>query len=208
MSRSQIDAHSPPEAPTYPLGPEPVLEAARTPSSKIAALPLSLISFPAMLASLLVAAVFTTGRLFHVDPDLWWHIKVGDAILRTHHWPTTDIYSFTVNGQPSLAYEWLGEVLFACAARIGGIPGLEILLLLVGSAVVLSLYSFATLRARNSKAGFMACAILLILTTVSFSLRPQMFGYLFLILTLIALERFRQGKRRALFLLPVLMLLW
>jgi asparagine N-glycosylation enzyme membrane subunit Stt3 len=35
-----------------------------------------------------------------------------------------------------------------------------------------------------------------------------MLGYLFLILTLIALERFRDGKQRAFWLLPFLMLLW
>jgi hypothetical protein len=42
----------------------------------------------------------------------------------------------------------------------------------------------------------------------SFSLRPQMLGYLFLILTLIALERFRQGKQRAIWFLPPMFLLW
>ena len=35
-----------------------------------------------------------------------------------------------------------------------------------------------------------------------------MLGYLFLVLTLIILERFRQGKRRAVWALPALMLLW
>ena len=79
-------------------------------------------SFPVMLASLLVGVVFVWGRLFNVDPDLWWHLKVGETILRTHHWPTTDIYSFTVNGQPWLAYEWLGDVLLAGALPAGGLP--------------------------------------------------------------------------------------
>ena len=80
-----------------------------------------------MLASLLVGVVFVHARLFNVDPDLWWHIKVGETILKTHHWPTTDVYSFTVNGQPWLAYEWLGDVLLASPYRLGGILGLEVL---------------------------------------------------------------------------------
>jgi hypothetical protein len=42
----------------------------------------------------------------------------------------------------------------------------------------------------------------------SFNLRPQMLGYLFLILTLIALERFRQEKQRAVWFLPPMFLLW
>jgi hypothetical protein len=165
-------------------------------------------SFPAMMASLLVGAVFAEGRAFHVDPDLWWHVKVGETILATHHWPTTDPYSFTVAGQPWLAYEWLGEVLLGAVSRIGGVRGLDLLLIVLGSAIVLALYAFTTIRSGNSKAGFVASAILLVLATASFSLRPQMLGYLFLILTLMALERFRQEKQRAIWFLPILMLAW
>jgi len=165
-------------------------------------------SFPAMLAAFLVGGVFVSGRRFLVDPDMWWHLKVGESIFATHRFPTTDPYSFTVHGQPWLAYEWLGEVALAAVQRIGGLRGLDALLIILGSAVMLAIYAFTTLRTGNSKAGFAASAILLILAAPSFSLRPQMFGYLFLVLTLIALELFRQGKRAALWCLPVLMLLW
>jgi hypothetical protein len=165
-------------------------------------------SFPAMLGSLLVGAVFFVGRSFVVDPDLWWHIKTGQDILATHRWPTTEPYSFTVAGQPWIAYEWLGEVLLATVNRFGGVRALDVLLIAVGSAILLALYCYATLRSGNSKAGFVSATILLILASPSFTLRPQMIGYLFLILTLIALERFRQGKPRGLWTLPLLFLLW
>jgi hypothetical protein len=39
-------------------------------------------------------------------------------------------------------------------------------------------------------------------------MRPQMLTLLFLVLTLIILERFRQGKRRAVWLLPLLFVVW
>ena len=165
-------------------------------------------SFPMMLATFLVGGVAASVRLFDVDPDLWWHIKVGESILATHHFPTTDPYSFTVHGQLWLAYEWLGEIVLATAQRIGGMRGLDALLIALGCAVMLAIYAFATIRTGNSKAGFAAAAILLVLARPSFSLRPQMFGYLFLVLTLIALELFRQGKRGALWCLPLLMLAW
>jgi hypothetical protein len=165
-------------------------------------------SFPVMLATLLVGMVFVWVRLFNVDPDLWWHLKIGDTILRTHHWPTADVYSFTVNGQPWLAYEWLGELLQALAYRVGNLHGLLVFSVFIGSAVLIGLYVLATLSCENSKAGFVAAAVLALFTVVSFSLRPQMLGYLFLVLTLIALERFRQGKYRMLWFLPIMMLLW
>ena len=92
--------------------------------------------------------------------------------------------------------------------RVGGMRGLEILLLILGSAILVALYVLATIRCGNSKAGFLAAAAVFVLATPSFNLRPQMLGYLFLILTLIALERFRQGHRRAVWVLPILMIIW
>ena len=137
-------------------------------------------SFPAMLASLLVGAVFVSARKFLVDPDIWWHIKVGDTVLATHHWPATDPYSFTVFGQPWLAYEWLGDIVLSFANRVGGLAGLEVLFIVLGSAIMLALYGFATTSSGSSKAGFVASGVLLMPAAVSFSLRPQMLGYLFL----------------------------
>jgi hypothetical protein len=167
-----------------------------------------LISFPVLLGGLLVAGLFVSLRDFTVDGDLWWHIKVGQTILATHHWPTTDVYSFTAHGMPWMAYEWGGEVLLAAVERAWGLQGLLALNLALGVAVVMALYAFATLRSNNSKAAFVACGLLLYLTAVSFTLRPQMLGYLLLILALIILERFRQGRVGTLWLLPPLFLLW
>src|ERR1700689_127169 len=41
-------------------------------------------SFQAMLASLLMGGAYMGARLFIVDPDMWWHVKVGESILATH----------------------------------------------------------------------------------------------------------------------------
>jgi hypothetical protein len=166
------------------------------------------ISFPAFLGALLVAGVFVPARTFFVDPDVWWHIKVGASILANHHWPVTDPYSFTASGSPWIAYEWLGEVLLAAVNHAGGLVGLAILEIALSAALVLGLYIFATVRCGNCKAAFVACAPMLVLAGVSFTLRPQMIGYFFLVLTLIVLERFRQGHARAIWLLPPLFMLW
>jgi hypothetical protein len=184
------------------------LDAAVAQARRLGALLQRAISFPAMLGMLLVGAVFGVVRSFNVDPDLWWHIKTGELILSTHRWVTTDPYSYTAKGMPWMSCEWLGDVVFAAVYRIGGLRGLEVLLVVLASAVILALYAFATLRCGNSKAGFVAAAVLLTLANASFNLRPQMMGYLFLILTLIALERFRQGNQRAVWMLPVLFMLW
>lgn len=164
-------------------------------------------SFAAMLGTCLVARMFFNLRSFNVDPDIWWHIKYGESILATHHWPVTETYSFTVTGQHWLAYEWLGDVMLATVYHLGGLRGLGALLIVLGCLFALALYYYTTMRCGNPKVGFLASAILLNLAN-TFNLRPQMLSYLFLIFALIILERFRQGKRGTVWLLPLLMLVW
>ncbi len=154
-------------------------------------------SFPAMLGGILVAGVFWAKHGFNVDTDFWWHLKVGEDILATHHWPTTDPYSFTAPGQPWLAAEWLGDVLFAGVERLGGLRALDVLLVAMSAAIILALYGFCALRSGNSKASFVATAVLTVLSLPVFNFRPQMLGFLFIVLTLIALERFRRAGRGA-----------
>lgn len=170
-----------------------------------------LLSFPAMLGTILVGAVFYEARGFFVDPDAWWHIRVGQDILRTHHWPTTDPYSFTAANTPWIAYEWLGDAILGGVAKLGEFGGnvaLAGLLIALAVATALALYYLGSLRSGNCKAAFVAMLVSYFLLMLSFSLRPQMFGYLFLVLLLIALEWFRKGVRWQLWTLPFLFLAW
>jgi len=168
----------------------------------------SVVSFPAMLGALLVGRVFYEGRNFFVDPDIWWHIKIGQTILTTHRWPTADPYSFTVSGAPWMAYEWLGDVCLGAVAKYGGFQGLLALLIVLSSVIMLALYYLATLRSGSFKAGFISALLLCSIAFASFTLRPQMFGLFFLILTLVALEHFRQGRERGIWFLPLVFLVW
>ncbi|MFZ0880738.1 MAG: hypothetical protein WCA98_14980 [Candidatus Acidiferrales bacterium] len=172
-------------------------------------------SFPVFLGVLLFAGVFastfargTFGANLVSEGDTWWHLATGERILATHHLPVTDPYSFTVNGQPWLVYEWLGEVTIGYFGRLGGLAGLSTLLLVVSGTLLLLLYYYAYLRSANWKASFVACTLVLPLTTFFFTLRPQLIGYVFLLITLICLERFRSGRQQTLWILPPLFLIW
>ncbi|MCL5005418.1 MAG: hypothetical protein M1404_02695 [Acidobacteria bacterium] len=142
------------------------------------------------------------------DGDQDWHVAVGERILRTHSWPTHDIYSFTAPGTPWIAYEWLGEIVMAVAWRLAGTQGLMLLLAIMASAVMLLLYYYAWLRTRNSLAAFVACALVLPLAALNSHMRPETAGYALLILTLILIEAFRQGHTNALWGLPIIFLVW
>ena len=165
-------------------------------------------SFPVFLGVLLIGGVFACARLNPPEPDTWWHIAVGEQILRQGTWPTSDSYSFTASGSAWMAYEWFGEVLMAAAERLGGLRGRTALLIGLSSAIFLLLYYYSYLCSRNIKAAFVACTLLLPLAGLFFTLRPQLLGYVFLLITLICLERFRQGRQKSLWILPVVFLGW
>ncbi len=167
-------------------------------------------SFPALLGLLLAVAAFVSARLNLGDPDTWWHLAVGDRILTTGTWPTTDPYSSTVAGQEWIAYEWLGEVLMAAVARAGAVPGLTALLVALSAVFLLLLFGYAFRRCGNSKAAFLATLLMvpLLVGGGSFTLRPQLLGYSFLVVALIVLESFRRGHRQAAWWLPPLFLVW
>jgi hypothetical protein len=198
-----------------PLKPTPV-KVGRTPLRK-------LFSFPVFLGTLLVAGVgaIIYGHLHELaslpagasrptifEGDTWWHIAVGEQILSTHTWPTSDVYSFTARGSHWVSTEWLGEVGMALAARRGGLQGLAALLIGLEALLLLLVYCYAWLRSGSVKASLVACALLLPLAAASFTLRPQLLGYIFLSITFICLEGFRQGRRKALWVLPGIFLLW
>jgi hypothetical protein len=82
------------------------------------------------------------------------------------------------------------------------------LLIAITGIFLLLLYYYCYLCSGNVKAAFVACAVILVPTAICFSLRPQLFGYAFLLVTLICLERFRRGRQKALWVLPLVFALW
>jgi hypothetical protein len=165
-------------------------------------------SFPVLMGILLAGVSLVGSRLIMLDPDTWWHIAVGQRIMDTHLWPTSDPYSFTAPGTHWIAYEWLGEVAMALAAHLGGLLGIAGLQIVLVALVTVLLYYYAYVRCGNWKAACLATGLVLPVASVIFTLRPQIFGYIFLLVTLICLERFRQGHTRALWILPPLFLIW
>jgi hypothetical protein len=185
--------------------PPPVSKPAERPWRAVAR---RMFSFPVFLGALLIGPACLTLPHYPHDPDTWWHTAVGERILETGTWPTTESYSFTARGDEWLASEWLGEVVMGLADRLGGLVGLTILRVVLASALLVLLYGYASLRSGNTKAGFVATVILFPLVLGFLWLRPQLLAYIFLAVTMVSLERFRQGSARALWILPPVFLLW
>jgi hypothetical protein len=76
------------------------------------------------------------------DPGSLWHVVVGDQILTTGRFVTTDWFSFTQAGRPWIAQKWLAECTMALAHRASGFDGL----LLATATLLAGLYTWAAHR--------------------------------------------------------------
>ena len=63
------------------------------------------------------------GNRLLIDPDTMWQITVGQWILDHGAVPETDIYSFTMRGQPWISTQWLAQVIYAKAYALAGWSG-------------------------------------------------------------------------------------
>ncbi|HZP16901.1 MAG TPA: hypothetical protein VFB00_02980 [Terriglobales bacterium] len=167
-------------------------------------------SFLAVLTLVLIGIqfIFSMYRPDLNDPDIWWHMRNAQYLLQQHHLPGSDMYSFTVAGHPWINHEWLAEIPYYLAYRVLGLVGLKTLSFAVLGAIFLMLLYLCFQQSRNFKASVTCCYYATFLATVSFGPRTILFGYVYLLILLIVLQRFRQRGEAPLWLLPPLFCLW
>src|SRR5258708_12521616 len=167
-------------------------------------------SFPAVLTLVMVGVQFfySMYRPDMNDPDVWWHIRNAQYLLQHHQLPRFDMYSFTVAGHPWINHEWLSEIPYYLAYRAFGLVGLKSLTFLMLSIIFLLLLYLSFQASGNFKASVTACCYSTLLATVSFGPRSILFGYVYLVVLLIIVQRFRQRDTAPLSVIPPLFLLW
>jgi len=165
-------------------------------------------SFPVMLASILVVLATLTVRGRFDDPDMWWHLKTGEVIWTTHTIPATDLFSYTARHQAFVPQEWLSQVLIYGAYRWAGYPGLMLWLCFFTSALLIAGYALCSLYSGNAKVGWAGAMVIWLFASVGYAVRPQMIGYLLLVLELLVIHLGRTRNPRWFFWLPPLFALW
>jgi len=142
------------------------------------------------------------------DPDVWWHMRLGQWILANHQVPKGDLFSYTAAGNPLTAHEWLSDVSFAVMAAAGG---LFLVALVVGLAAWSGMLAIA-LRGRARGGGPLVIALGLALGAKAaepvLGTRPQVLTFALVCWTLwLADSYLRRGGRRIL-LFPAVFLVW
>ncbi len=86
-----------------------------------------------------VAAVLPRATSPLTDPDVWWHVRAGEEVLRTGAVPRTDTWSIAGAGREWTSQDWLANVVLAVGDGVG--PwGWTALSLLFGALTVLAFW--------------------------------------------------------------------
>ena len=167
-----------------------------------------LLSFPAFLTFALVALTALSVKGRFNDPDLWWHLKLGQVIWSTGSVPTTEIFSHTAAGHAWIPHEWLSQLSIFAAYRLAGYSGLMLWLVLFPSLLVILVYLLCCVESGDSRLSFAGGLIGWFFATVGMAIRPLVLGHLLLVLELLLLHLGRSKDPRWLWGLPFLFALW
>lgn len=111
------------------------------------------------------------------DPDLWWHVRIGQLIAHAHAVPHHDTLSIGAVQPHWVVTSWLSDLLYYGAWHAGGDRGLQ-LLRLGSAALVLGALAW-TLRERRGPVRtvvYLAAALPLVAFLTE---RPQLFSFVF-----------------------------
>jgi hypothetical protein len=85
------------------------------------------VSLPLCVGAAIYALLLALGSRLLNDPDVYWHMVVGEWIVEHRAFPNVDIFSSTMAGAPWIAKEWLSQLLYAGAHAVAGWSGLVVL---------------------------------------------------------------------------------
>jgi hypothetical protein len=123
-----------------------------------------------------------------IDPDLWWHLKTGQLIVRTHAIPAVDPFSYTAGGKPWVVQEWLSEVILYGIHHAFGLYGI----LFYRAVLVFILYALvARLLVRRMGSGMGTWALLALTAFAgapNWTERPNLMSFVLFAVTLELLD--------------------
>ncbi len=91
---------------------------------------------------LTIFAILIHNSFSYLDPDLGWHLKVGEQILKERALPETDYYTYTYGGKFWLDIEWLSNILvYWVYSKLGNISlNILFVLLIIITLIILKLF--------------------------------------------------------------------
>lgn len=133
-----------------------------------------------------------------IDPDMWWHIRLGEQILNGSF---ISNLTFTCQNYLWINHSWLSDVLIAVFNQLFGLGGLSIFFALVFlTGIVFNFLSLKKILIQEkiniSRTGILLYFIVFTLILASFiAIRPQVFTFLFINILLYFLLHFHFSNK-------------
>lgn len=133
-------------------------------------------SLPLFVGVAILAVLVIAGDHLLNDPDTQWQITIGQWIVDHQAVPRTDIYSFTMRGQPWISTQWLAQVLYAQAYAWFGWSG-PVVLAALASAATFALLARYLVRSLSDSAALVFVAVAFALTAPHLLARPHVLAF-------------------------------
>jgi hypothetical protein len=143
------------------------------------------------------------------DPDIWWHLRTGEWIMRAGWVPTTDPFSSFGYQKPWIAYSWLFELILYGVHSLFGLQGIVFFTVVFALLIALALHRLVRAAKLSFRSEIIITAMGLACMKSLMNPRPWLFSIVFFIIELnLLLEFKRSGAIRRLYWLPVLFFFW
>ena len=153
-----------------------------------------------------LALLVAVARMPILTPDVWWHLATGRLVARDGI-PHRDPFSYTLGERSWTAHEWLADRVLFASFESGGFLGVVLWRAALITAAVMLAYLVARLRGR-------VLWSLVLLIPAAWAMqrnwldRPQLWTFVLAPLILGLLEAHRMGRRRGIYLVPLLFAAW
>ena len=162
------------------------------------------------VAVILLASAWVATWRPQVDPDAWWHMSIGKAVLAGGI-PAVEPFSWLTAGDRFVAHSWLWDVLMAVAYEAGGATGTSLLVVPITAGIVAAAWALIGIAAPGiPPIGRAALVVLGVVASLTlWAPRSQTLDVLFVLGMSLAIARYlRLGAHGGLLALPLLAVLW
>jgi hypothetical protein len=142
------------------------------------------------------------------DPDLWGHVKFGEATWQTKALSPHNLYSFTAPDHPWINHEWLSELIFYAIYTLLGDAGLLVLKLGAGLVIVWLISRIGLFRAVDMIPLAIGFSLVISVISPGFMVRPQLFSFLGFTGFFYIFHCYFEKRKNRLWLLPLIMVIW
>lgn len=156
--------------------------------------------------------VFIMGLVKIYSPDLGFHLKSAQWMLENKQFIYTDTFDYGSTGNKYYNLQWIFQLIVYTLYNINVKTLIIINAILITISIALIWYRFSKtneIKNQSTSLSIFAILALVLLQPLSFEIRPHVLSWLFLNSVLLVLESYkRSGNKRALYFLPLIMLVW